>query len=47
LFIPTLGLPQFVAQLLGLGLGGSFSLVCMVVPLIVVRKRVPQLGENG
>jgi len=46
LYLPILGLPQFVAQLVGLGLGGSISLICMVVPLIVVRKRVPRLGEN-
>lgn len=46
LFLPTLGVSQLLSQLIGLGLGGVLSLVCMVVPISLVRNRVPRLGES-
>jgi ABC-2 type transport system permease protein len=42
----VLGLPETVGQLLGLALGGSVSLVVAILPLWLVRGRVPQLGEG-
>jgi ABC-2 type transport system permease protein len=41
----VLGFPETIGQLLGLALGGSVSLVVAVLPLWLVRGRVPQLGE--
>lgn len=46
LVLPNLGLSGLLAQLVGLVIGGGFSLACMIVPLSVVRKRVPLLGET-
>ncbi len=46
LLLPPLGLPQLLAQLVGLVLGGAFSLTFMLVPLSIVRGRVPRLGET-
>lgn len=38
-------LPMIVGQLTGLLLGGAFSLICAILPLWLVRKKVEQLGE--
>ncbi len=40
-----LGLPEALGQLLGLGLGGIVSVICAIVPILLVRARVRQLGE--
>ena len=50
-FIPTIILALFklpvpVGQLTGLLVGGTFSLACAALPLWLVRKRVPLLGES-
>ena len=37
--------PEVPGQLAGLGLGGLVSLVCAVLPLRLVRDRVPDIGE--
>jgi ABC-2 type transport system permease protein len=39
------GLPERLGQAIGLVLGGSFSLLCAVLPLWMVRSRLDQLGE--
>jgi hypothetical protein len=39
-------LPAAIGQIVGLILGGVFSLVCAVLPLWLVRARVDRLGEN-
>ncbi|MBP1702230.1 MAG: hypothetical protein H6Q38_1337 [Chloroflexi bacterium] len=49
-FVPPLGfslfgLPGWVGQLVGLVLGGVFSLACTIIPLRLVSERVMQLGE--
>jgi ABC-2 type transport system permease protein len=49
-FIPpigfiTLNLPEVVGQLIGLSLGGVVGLVCAILPLWLVRNRVPRIGE--
>jgi ABC-2 type transport system permease protein len=41
-----LGLPEIVGQIAGLVLGGAVCLACALVPLLLVRKRVPVLGET-
>ena len=41
----ALGLPETIGQAVGLILGGGLSLACAVVPIWLVRKRIPQLGE--
>jgi hypothetical protein len=41
-----LGLPEIIGQAIGLVLGGGLSLVCVMVPLWLVHKRVPRLGES-
>jgi ABC-2 type transport system permease protein len=50
-FGPTLLLglfnaPQSAGQLVGLLLGGAFSLACALIPLWLVRARVPRLAED-
>ncbi|HEX7976220.1 MAG TPA: hypothetical protein VF498_17555 [Anaerolineales bacterium] len=40
-----LGWPDAAGQAAGLLLGGAFSLACAIVPLWLVRDRVPRLGE--
>ena len=40
-----LGLPPLLGQLVGLALGGAASAACALVPLRLVRGRVPRLGE--
>ena len=47
LSLSALGAPEWIAQLVGLALGGGFSLACVFLPLVVVRKRVALLGEGG
>jgi ABC-2 type transport system permease protein len=37
--------PQFLGQTLGLALGGAFSLITAFLPLWLVRKQVPYIGE--
>ncbi len=49
-FIPPIGftilnLPEIVGQLIGISLGGVVSLVCAILPLWLVRNRVPRIGE--
>ncbi len=41
-----LGLPEIIGQVVGLVLGGAVSLACALVPLVLVRKRIPVLGES-
>ena len=43
--LTALGLPEKLGQGIGLVLGGSVSLLCAVIPLWLVRKRVDRLGE--
>jgi ABC-2 type transport system permease protein len=40
------GLPEKIGQAIGLVLGGGVSLLCAVIPLWLVRKRVERLGED-
>jgi ABC-2 type transport system permease protein len=40
-----LGISPILAQGVGLVLGGAVSAVCAVGPLLLVRRRVPRLGE--
>ncbi len=42
----ALGMPEYAGQLVGLVLGGVFSLACAIVPLWLARRRVPRLGES-
>jgi ABC-2 type transport system permease protein len=44
--LAAFGLPGSLGQAIGLFLGGGLSLACAVVPVWLVRKRVPQLGEG-
>lgn len=44
--LTLLGWPLPAAQLVGLVLGGAFCLAGALVPLWLVRDRVPQLGES-
>ena len=46
LLLGLLDAPQAVGQAVGLGLGGVFCLACGFVPLWLVQKRVPRLGEG-
>ncbi len=41
----VLGIPEWIGQVVGLLLGGAFSLACTIVPLSLVSKRVLLLGE--
>jgi hypothetical protein len=41
-----LDLPEIAGQLVGLLLGGVFSLACATIPLVLVYKRVARLAEN-
>ncbi len=43
----VLGAPETYGQILGGILGGLMSLLCLVLPLWMVRKRVPLLAENS
>ena len=43
--LQMVGLPESVGQVVGLVLGGAFSLAFAVVPLWLVRNKVPRLGE--
>jgi ABC-2 type transport system permease protein len=45
LLASVLKLPDALGQIVGLILGGVFSLLCAILPLWLVRKRVPRLGE--
>ncbi len=42
----ALSWPELIGQAIGLALGGAFSLACAIVPLWLMRKRVPLLGES-
>jgi hypothetical protein len=42
----ALGLPVWSGQLVGLTLGGLFSLACALLPLRLAIGRVPRLGES-
>jgi len=42
----ALGLPAWSGQLIGLVVGGAFSLACALVPLRLTIGRVPRLGEG-
>ena len=49
-FVPPIGLAllgrsETTGQLIGLVLGGSVSLFCAIVPPLLVRDRVPRIGE--
>jgi ABC-2 type transport system permease protein len=46
LLVNFLGGPQAAGQVLGLVVGGTVSLACAFIPLWLVRKRVPNLGEE-
>lgn len=39
-------LPEAIGQILGLALGGAFSLACTFIPISVVYKKVEHLGED-
>jgi ABC-2 type transport system permease protein len=45
ILMTVLGLAEAAGQLIGLILGGLFSMTCALLPLWLVRKRVPLLGE--
>jgi ABC-2 type transport system permease protein len=38
--------PAFAGQLVGLAVGGLFSLACTLLPLRLTSQRVPRLGES-
>lgn len=40
-----LGWPEDAGRLVGLGLGGVVSIACAIIPLRLVRDRVPRIGE--
>jgi hypothetical protein len=42
----ALGLPGIIGQVIGLILGGAFSLACAVIPLSLVAGRVAHIGET-
>lgn len=42
----ALGLPETLGQAVGLLLGGGLSLCCAAIPLWLVRRLVPRLGEG-
>ena len=39
------GAPEIYGQVLGGLLGGLLSLACLLLPLWLVRRRIPMLGE--
>jgi ABC-2 type transport system permease protein len=46
LLLKFIGGSQVAGQWIGLALGGVVSLACAFIPLWLVRKRVPRLGEE-
>jgi ABC-2 type transport system permease protein len=44
--LELLGLSATIGQWVGLALGGAFSVAFAVIPLWLVRKRIPRLGED-
>jgi hypothetical protein len=44
--LPLLGVSAAIGQLAGLALGGVFCLGGAAVPLLLVRRRIPRLGES-
>ena len=44
--LPLLGVSTAIGQLAGLALGGVFCLGGAAVPLLLVRRRIPRLGES-
>jgi hypothetical protein len=43
--VTAFGLPVFVGQLIGLGVGTLVTGACAILPLLLVQKRVERLGE--
>ena len=41
-----LGQPELAGQVIGLALGGLLSTACALIPLLLVRSRVPRLAEG-
>ncbi len=46
ILLPLFGVPHIIGQIAGLLLGGALSLVCMFLPLWLVRKRIDRLNEE-
>jgi hypothetical protein len=44
--LPAFGLPEWLGQVIGLLLGGAFSLICAFIALGLVKNRVPRIGES-
>jgi hypothetical protein len=43
--LTAFGLPEVAGQVVGLIIGGAFSLTCGVIPLLLASRRVPRLAE--
>jgi hypothetical protein len=46
MLLSALGLPELAGQVIGLLLGGAFSLGCAGIALGLVKNRVPRIGES-
>ncbi len=46
MLLSAFGLPELAGQVIGLLLGGAFSLGCAVISLGLVKNRVPRIGES-
>jgi ABC-2 type transport system permease protein len=46
MLLAALGLPELAGQVIGLLVGGAFSLGCAIVALGSVRNRVPRIGDT-
>jgi ABC-2 type transport system permease protein len=44
--LAAFGLPEAIGQVIGLLLGGAFSLACMLAALGLVKNRVPRIGNT-
>jgi ABC-2 type transport system permease protein len=46
IILAMLGLSEAIGQVIGLAAGGAVSLVCAVIPPLLVRQRVARIGET-
>jgi hypothetical protein len=44
--LPPLNLSEKAGMLLGLAAGGTVALLCTILPLALVKKRVYRIGEE-
>ena len=44
--LAALGLPEVAGQVIGILLGGTFSVACAIIPLWLVKSRVARIGDS-